>query len=121
MNSILGWMIRPFQRYADFTGRSCRTEYWVFQLNYLIVTILFFLFGVAGFIEIGSTLLFVAIIFLIIPSLAVQIRRLHDQDKSGWFSLINFIPYVGWLIVLVLMLLPGTEGENSYGLDPREN
>lgn len=120
MNSILDSMILPFRRYADFSGRSRRTEYWLFQINYVIVTLLFFLFGMVGSIEIGSTILFVGIILLIIPSIAVQIRRLHDQDKSGWFSLINFIPYVGWLIVLVLMLTPGTEGENSYGLDPRE-
>lgn len=81
MNSILGWMIRPFQRYADFSGRSCRTEYWLFQLNYFVVMLLFFLCGLAGFTDIGSTILFVAVIVLIIPSLAVQVRRLHDQDK----------------------------------------
>ena len=54
-----------------------------------------------------------------VPSLAVQIRRLHDQDKSGWFWLINFIPYVGGIIFLVLMCLSGTKGPNRFGDDPK--
>jgi uncharacterized membrane protein YhaH (DUF805 family) len=56
---------------------------------------------------------------VIVPSLAVQVRRFHDQDKSGWFLLLNFIPYVGGLIVLVFMCIEGTKGENRFGPDPK--
>jgi len=57
----------------------------------------------------------------IVPGLAVSVRRMHDQNKSGWYLLINFVPYIGGLIFLVLCFLPGTEGENDYGWDPRED
>jgi uncharacterized membrane protein YhaH (DUF805 family) len=56
---------------------------------------------------------------IFIPSLAVQVRRFHDQDKSGWFVLLGFIPYVGGLIVLVFMCLDGTKGKNRFGEDPK--
>lgn len=62
-------------------------------------------------------LLYVAAFF--IPNLAVQVRRFHDQDKSGWFVLLGFIPYLGGLIVLVFMCLEGTRGPNQYGDDPK--
>jgi uncharacterized membrane protein YhaH (DUF805 family) len=55
----------------------------------------------------------------IIPGLAVTVRRFHDQDKSGWFILLNFIPYVGGFILLVMMCIEGTRGDNSYGHDPK--
>jgi uncharacterized membrane protein YhaH (DUF805 family) len=54
-----------------------------------------------------------------VTCLMVQIRRFHDQDRSGWFALFNLIPYIGWLIVLAFMVLPGTKGDNYYGPDPR--
>lgn len=54
-----------------------------------------------------------------VPALAVQVRRFHDQDKSGWFVLLNFIPYIGGLIVLVFMFLEGTRGPNRFGPDPK--
>lgn len=65
--------------------------------------------------------LVVAVFFLgiFIPSLAVTVRRFHDQDRSGWFVLIGIIPYIGSLIVLVFMMLDGTEGENRFGPDPK--
>ena len=68
--------------------------------------LMFALFGIYG-------------LAIIIPSLAVQIRRFHDQDKSGWFVLLNFIPYVGGLVVLVFMCLDGTKGKNRFGDDPK--
>ena len=55
----------------------------------------------------------------IIPAIAVQVRRFHDQDKSGWFVLLNFIPIIGGLIVLVMMFLDGTPGPNRFGPDPK--
>jgi uncharacterized membrane protein YhaH (DUF805 family) len=55
----------------------------------------------------------------VVPLIAVEVRRFHDQGKSGWFVLLNIIPYIGWAIVCVFMLLPGDEDDNKYGPDPR--
>jgi uncharacterized membrane protein YhaH (DUF805 family) len=72
----------------------------------------------------GSTamLIVLGVYFLVffIPGLAVQVRRFHDQDKSGWFILLGFIPYVGSLILLVFMCLEGTRGPNRFGPDPKD-
>lgn len=126
------WMLMPLKRYADFNGRSRRKEYWMFALFQLIVifgiTILGSILGAfspdaSGGMSFGGSLMFglIGIYFLaiIVPSIAVQVRRFHDQDKSGWFVLLNFIPYLGGLIVFVFMCLDGTKGKNSYGEDPK--
>lgn len=118
------YMFMPLQRYADFSGRSRRKEYWMFLLGVIIVAIVLAIIeavlgldGMVGGLYGPLTLLLVLVIF--IPSLAVQVRRFHDQDKSGWFVLLGFIPLVGGLIVLVFMLLEGTRGPNQYGPDPK--
>ena len=107
-----------WSKYAVFEGRAGRAEYWTFTLiNYAISILLGFVsdqtesgaLGVAGII-------FLLAIFL--PSLAVTVRRFHDTDRSGWFILLGLIPVLGVLIVLVMMLLPGTTGENRFGPPP---
>ena len=131
------WMILPLKRYADFSGRSRRKEYWMYSLGIAIVYILFFvvLFGAMGASTDASTgevgmvgsmfagtagiAFLIFILAILIPSLAVQVRRFHDQDKSGWFVLLNLIPYVGGIIVLVMMCLEGTKGPNRFGPDPK--
>lgn len=55
----------------------------------------------------------------IVPYIAAQVRRFHDQGKSGWFALLNLIPYIGPIVVLGFMLIPGVEGDNEFGPDPR--
>jgi len=125
------WMLLPLKRYADFAGRSRRKEYWMFSLGLAIVyAILGTLLVVGGGFArnpgdppSGLTLLVFAlfgitVLGILVPSIAVQVRRFHDQDKSGWFVLLGFIPYVGGLIVLVFMCLPGTPGPNRFGDDP---
>lgn len=133
------WMFLPLKRYVDFDGRSPRIEYWLFHLFIWVV--------VCGLVILGFALsdslsvlmgeeaplpgdeanpmiglpLVLAVLFYIatwLPSLAVTVRRLHDRDMSGWFYLINFVPYVGGLILFIFMVLPGNEGENSYGENP---
>lgn len=122
------WMILPFKRYADFSGRSQRMEYWMFTLLYIVVITVTIL--LAGGIEaIGSgagifgsvSLILLAAFFIVslIPSIAVTVRRLHDQDKSGWWYLISFIPYLGGLVLFIFMCLDGTRGSNQYGPDPK--
>lgn len=120
------WMVMPYKRYADFSGRSQRTEYWMFMLLYLIVIVALLALSAALDGLGGGTMssIFIAplVIFIIasiVPMIAVTVRRLHDQDKSGWFYLINFIPYVGGFIMLVFMCIDGTPGSNQYGPDPK--
>lgn len=64
-------------------------------------------------------LIILALLGLFVPLLAVEVRRFHDQNRSGWFVLLNLIPYVGVIIVFVMMLLEGTQGDNRFGPDPR--
>ena len=130
----MDYMLMPFMRYFDFAGRSRRKEYWMFfLLNLIIITVMTtVLFGLGFSIDPYAAssggpvtwLIFAVMglysLIVLIPSIAVQVRRFHDQDKSGWFVLINFVPYIGGLIVLVFMLLEGTRGPNKYGPDPKE-
>lgn len=133
---MLEWMLMPYRRYADFSGRSRRKEYWMFTLFSVIVSLILVALLFAGGMgnidpntgepQMGA-MAYLAMILLvvwglgsIVPSIAVQVRRFHDQDKSGWFVLIGFIPYVGGLIVLVFMCLEGTRGPNRFGSDPKD-
>ena len=123
------WMLMPLRRYADFSGRSRRKEYWMFVLfQFIVVLFMGLLIGLTGGFDGGSgtfgslLLIICAIVYLalfFIPGLAVTVRRFHDQDKSGWFVLLQFIPYIGPLIVLVFMCLEGTRGPNRFGPDPK--
>lgn len=126
------WMLLPLKRYADFSGRSRRKEYWMFALLQIIIIFAITIIGgvlgaftpdASGAMSTGGGLMFalfgIYILAIFIPSLAVQVRRFHDQDKSGWFVLLNFIPYVGGLVVLVFMCLDGTKGKNRFGDDPK--
>ncbi len=143
---MLEWMLLPFKRYFDFSGRSRRKEYWSFVLLNIIV---YFVFGglmIAGgfpmasisdpmampnapgaLFVVGAGLLGLWALAIFIPNIAVNIRRLHDRDMSGWFLLlfivlsaipfINILVSIGWL---VLMCLEGTRGPNKYGPDPKD-
>lgn len=124
--SGLQWAMLPLKRYAVFEGRARRSEYWNFQM--FVTLPLFFLFGFAGVSQSETLLgiLALAWIGLLIPSVAVTVRRLHDRGLSGWlvvlFGLFSLIPIVGFLFVLgfiVLLALPGTSGPNQHGPDPK--
>ena len=109
--NVLGYYFGCFTRYARFRGRACRKEYWGFFLfNFLAVLVLSAVSeGVFG----G---LYALAAFL--PATAVLVRRLHDINRSGWWWLLAFIPYVGWAVLLIFLCLRGTPGDNDYGLDP---
>ena len=117
------WMMMPLQRYADFSGRSRRKEYWMFFLFVIIVALVLGIIegvlGLTGMIGPYGPLTALFLLGIIIPGIAVQVRRFHDQDKTGWFVLLGLIPIVGGLIVLVFMCLEGTRGPNQYGPDPK--
>lgn len=121
--------IRSFwSRFADFKGRSRRSEYWYVQL-FLVVTNL----AVAGIdlaLMDGDVDRFIAnggggivgliwIFATIVPALAVLIRRLHDAGKTGWWALVGFIPLVGAIVLLVFTVTDSSPGENKYGTSPK--
>jgi uncharacterized membrane protein YhaH (DUF805 family) len=122
----MNWMIMPYQRYFEFSGRSRRMEYWMFTLLQFLVAMVIvaiaFAFSSQGEDTVMTVLLIgVGLLVLVsfIPSLAVQVRRFHDQDLTGWLVLLGFIPYVGGLIILVFMCIDGKRGPNKYGPDPK--
>lgn len=124
------WMLMPLRRYADFSGRSRRKEYWMFALfNMLISTsigVLALALFVAGLSETAMLSILYPVIglaslyglFAFIPGLAVTIRRLHDTDRSGWWLLAGFIPLIGAFLLLVFYITEGTRGPNRFGPDP---
>jgi uncharacterized membrane protein YhaH (DUF805 family) len=113
-------MFAPLRRYADFEGRSRRTEYWLFRLFQLIVFVV--LFGIAMTMgRAGGAVLLLYVLFamaVLIPSIAVSVRRLHDTNRSGWWLLIALIPF-GAFVILVFDCLEGDRGSNQYGPDPK--
>ncbi len=121
-------MLLPLKRYAQFHGRSSRSEYWLFSLFNLAVVVALMLFaGLTGQFtapEGGGTpfisgfftvVIFTVLLALFIPNLAVMVRRLHDQDRSAWFFLVALVPLIGGIAFLILMCLPGTDGPNRFG------
>lgn len=118
------WATLPLKKYADFTGRSRRKEYWSFFLLCLVGAVVLSLvdgiLGMGGMIGgVYGPLTTLFLLALLVPSIAVGIRRLHDTDRSGWWILIALVPFVGGLILLVFYVLEGTRGPNQYGPDPK--
>jgi uncharacterized membrane protein YhaH (DUF805 family) len=122
--SPFDYMKLPLQKYADFSGRSRRMEYWMFVVGVIgaavVAMILDNVVGMGGMIfGVYGPIYGIVALGTLIPSLACAVRRLHDQDKSGWWLLIGLIPLLGGLILLVLMFLEGTKGDNRFGPDPK--
>ena len=101
------------KKYFVFEGRASRSEYWWFQLivspSYFIST---FLENEISYFFLGITL------FTLIPAISVGVRRLHDTNRSGFFLLISFIPFIGGIILLFFLIPEGTKGKNKFGPDP---
>ena len=113
------WYLAVLKNYAGFSGRARRTEYWMYGLINFIIAMVLYILAIAA----RSSLVFVLILLydlaVLLPSLAVYVRRLHDTDRSGWWILIGLIPFVGGIVLLVFALLPGNQGPNRYGDDPK--
>jgi uncharacterized membrane protein YhaH (DUF805 family) len=121
-------MFAPLRKFADFNGRARRSEYWLFTLFAFIVSVVLSVIGnivmgppdpsnpLAGG---GFILQMIWLLILLVPSLAVGVRRLHDTDRSGWWLLISFVPLVGGIVLLVFNVLDGTPGPNKFGPDPK--
>ena len=120
----MNWYIQVLKKYVDFSGRARRREYWMFVLfNILIslvLTIVDFMLGTYnGRLGIGL-LGGIYACAVVIPGIAVTVRRLHDTDRSGWWILIVLIPIIGPIVLLVFMLIDGTPGPNRFGPSPKE-
>lgn len=124
------WMLMPLRRFAEFSGRSRRKEYWMFYLLNLLIGLfvgLVFLIGyVAGMGQTAMDTYLMPVVYLaclyslvaLIPGLAVTIRRLHDTDRSGWNILWGVVPAIGAFILLYFYVTPGMRGANRFGPDP---
>lgn len=118
------WYLKVVRdNYANFSGRARRQEYWMFALfnAIFIIAIMTISGGIAAATDLPALMGLYAIYALgvLIPSLAVAVRRLHDVGKSGWFYLIGLIPIIGGIWLFVLFVTEGDKGPNQYGPDPK--
>ena len=106
-------LITCLKKYFVFQGRASRSEYWWFQL---IVTPSYF---ISTLFDNDISYLFLGItLFTLIPAISAGVRRLHDTNRSGFFLLISFIPFIGGIVLLFLLIPEGTKGKNKFGPDP---
>ena len=118
----MNWYLEVLRKYAVFGGRARRKEYWMFLLfNILISIALGFVEGMFGLVtELGFGMISIVYsLLLLIPSLAVGVRRLHDTGRSGWWLLIVFVPIVGAIALLVFAVQDSESGHNEYGPNPK--
>lgn len=119
--SPIEWAMRPLHKYADFSGRAPRAEYWWFYLmviiGYFVALILDSFVGTGGMMGSYGMLTMIVMLGLLLPSIAAGVRRLHDTDRSGWWLLIAIIPLIG-LVLIYFLVLEGTKGDNRFGADP---
>ena len=108
--------IEVIQKYAVFEGRAKRTEFWLFMLVHNVIALILAALG-AFVVSFFDFVLVVYALALLVPTLAVGCRRLHDSGKSGWMQLIFLIPIVGWIIMIVLFVLSSGD-DNKYGPRP---
>jgi uncharacterized membrane protein YhaH (DUF805 family) len=105
-------------KYADFTGRARRSEYWYWTLAVLIAYVVCLVF-LAIVKPLGLVLIIVLVLGVIVPGLAVSVRRLHDTGRSGWWLLISLVPLVGGIVLLVFQCQDSQPAPNVYGPSPK--
>lgn len=119
----MNYYLAVIKKYAVFSGRARRSEYWFFVLfNFIVSVVLGFIDGLTGMFnpEVGVGVLGVLYsLFILVPGIAVAVRRMHDTGRSGWWVLINLVPFVGWIIFLVFAVQDSKEGSNEYGESPK--
>ena len=117
MNSFDYYLDCLKNKYAEFSGRARRSEYWYFALfNFLIAFAIGIVDGILGTDPVIGFLYFLAVL---IPSAAVAVRRLHDTSRSGWWLLIGLIPVIGAIVLLVFMV-EDSHAANEYGPNPKD-
>ena len=116
--------LEPYRKYAQFSGRATRTEYWTFNLfvlcGLLVWALLDSTIGTWDGEENIGLLSGLFCLISLIPQLNVLVRRFHDRDMSGWWVLLSFVPLIGIIFIVVATCLDGTSGDNRFGKDPKE-
>lgn len=119
----MNWYLKVLREYANFNGRARRTEYWMFSLfifiSYIVLSIISGVLNNVFGTDIFAGLIVLYMLFIIVPSIAVVVRRLHDVGKSGWFLLIGIIPLIGSIWIFVLSVTDSDHGPNEYGDNPK--
>ena len=120
----MNWFLMALKNYVGFSGRSRRSEYWYFTLFYLVIAIVLsvldgILFG--GSVDGKGTPVLSGLFMLamLLPSIAVGIRRLHDTDRIGWWLLIGMIPILGAIVLIVFFVQDSKPGDNRFGANPK--
>lgn len=120
----MNWYKKVLNQYTDFNGRARRKEFWMFVLFNIIFAIIAMtidnIFGIANDLTGYGPIYIIYSLAVLIPGLAVSVRRLHDIGKNGWMILIGFIPLIGWIWLIVLFATDGKPGVNMYGPNPKE-
>ncbi|GGP39728.1 MULTISPECIES: DUF805 domain-containing protein [Streptomyces] len=112
----MNWYLAVLKNYAGFSGRARRKEYWMFTLINFVISLVLTIIGSAIGAEFISYIYTVAVI---IPALAVGVRRLHDTGRSGWWLLIALVPLVGAIVLIVFLASEGKPETNEYGVNPK--
>jgi uncharacterized membrane protein YhaH (DUF805 family) len=119
----MSWFVEALKKYAVFSGRSRRKEYWFFVLYVVIISIVLSAIDtIIGAYNVSTGVGLLSGIFglaVLIPSIAVSVRRLHDTDRSGWWILLGLIPIIGHIILIVFYVENSTPGTNRYGPNPK--
>lgn len=119
----MNWYLEALKKYAVFSGRARRREYWLFSLFNLIISLVLTFIGAAaglGDTDAGYGLLgSLYTLGVLIPGVAVSVRRLHDIGRSGWWLFISLVPFIGAIVLLVFALLDSQPGPNQYGPNPK--
>jgi uncharacterized membrane protein YhaH (DUF805 family) len=113
----VNWYLEVLKKYAVFSGRARRKEYWMFLLFNIIIGLV--LGGIAWLAGGPDVLGSIYGLVVLIPGIAVSVRRLHDTDRSGWWLLIGLIPLIGTIVLLVFMAQDSQPGANQYGPNPK--
>lgn len=120
----MNWYLEVLKKYAVFSGRARRKEYWFFVLfNIIISIVLAVIDGVTGSFSPEAEMGLLGGIYtlaVLIPGIAVSVRRLHDTERSGWWLLIALVPLIGAIVLLVFMVQDSKPGQNQYGANPKE-
>ena len=118
-------MFEALKKYAVFSGRSTRKEFWLFFLLFVIAvmlaTFLDSAMGTIGYIEGFGLITAVTYLALLIPSISVAVRRLHDINKSGWWYLLYIVPLLGLVFYIYWNVKPSDDGENRFGPNPHDS
>lgn len=131
MENMIAAVRAVLSKYATFTGRASRPEYWWWALSVFILLLVVGLldaflvapllgFG-AGDENAGQPLSVIVSLAILIPNIAVGVRRLHDTGRTGWWLLISFVPIIGFLVLLYFFVQPSEEGDNEHGPKPAWN